>query len=846
MHRYLLLPDCSSIPRIAAALLLVALGSTLGRAGNEMRFVPDVIGQFNDLSVRPDPLGFYRGPSPDPSLCKHYQGIVRVAAADGTPYFIVTRSGVVPHEGVCHTGEDDPGNLLVVRMGSRDNNGERLRSNRLQRDTDISDTAPPAEDTTVNFFTYDGTMEGFPDYGHPGGMQVVDDVLVVALESPYDGGPDALFVFYDISDPENPAFLSAFDPEEEGVKSGSAGITPLANGHYLLVVTGGHNETVWFYESLSPDGTLTGSPTDLTSPTLDWVLKDIWQPDAGSEDADYLEQDWPNEPAHQTLQFLREGDINGALYLAGAHGVAGDPTAQDIMDLYRVDFIDDQVRLKKVSTQFMDSHPNLDSFLALPGNNVANFAAGSTFYVSPSGELLFYCTEHDNDGPDESVKVGEWRHIDMVRPGSPTLRPSVKLFGPYEVPEGGDTILTGLAESPITRAWIQLFSARDFSPVRYLVVDFSDWSKDSYDNFKDLDGSIADAHLGFNDEPSSWRWFAPWGCTIRANDDDFGDDDFPGEHTRTLFGTGEVESDADLGSVPNNSNSGNMDDELTSVQFFENCAEYYSTIPELFWDLDLSGFAETNGLIVTFPATGLDGPGDVQVLAEAFHPIDETSGYATATVHVTNVAPTIVQFELFDSLGLQIGTEVPFAIQGLPVTANGSFTDPGIPDHQTAILHWDDGQTDPSSAFDLFADAFGGAVGHVQHSHPYAIAGDFTVGLEVQDDDAGADSASAPVRVLTPAQAVAQVIDLLDQLIAGTTNRAQLTALLNARKELAGSAGGHGSNGALDKLEKNNKQAALVKLNKAIADLQQAQAAGADVGTLIALLQQVVTSITPA
>jgi len=70
------------------------------------------------------------------------------------------------------------------------------------------------------------------------------------------------------------------------------------------------------------------------------------------------------------------------------------------------------------------------------------------------------------------------------------------------------------------------------------VVDFLDWGKDDFDDFKNLDGSLLDLHRGFNDEASSWRWFAPVGCSIRANDDDFGDDDFPGEHTRTLNGTG--------------------------------------------------------------------------------------------------------------------------------------------------------------------------------------------------------------------------------------------------------------------------------------------------------------------
>ena len=39
------------------------------------------------------------------------------------------------------------------------------------------------------------------------------------------------------------------------------------------------------------------------------------------------------------------------------------------------------------------------------------FAAASGFHVTPTGELLFYATEHDNDGPAGtngrgSVKMG--------------------------------------------------------------------------------------------------------------------------------------------------------------------------------------------------------------------------------------------------------------------------------------------------------------------------------------------------------------------------------------------------------------------------------------------------------
>ena len=49
-------------------------------------FVPNVVEQFNALTQRADPIGFHIGESPDPSLCKHYQGLARIEGADGTPY----------------------------------------------------------------------------------------------------------------------------------------------------------------------------------------------------------------------------------------------------------------------------------------------------------------------------------------------------------------------------------------------------------------------------------------------------------------------------------------------------------------------------------------------------------------------------------------------------------------------------------------------------------------------------------------------------------------------------------------------------------------------------------------
>lgn len=117
--------------------LATASAQTSGRPDG-MRFVPDVMNQFRDLTERPDALGFHIDGSPDPSSCKHYQAITRVDGADGTPFFLVTRSGNTPEipgpNELCDLPDDTGnGHLIVVRMDSREKHGERMRSNRLSR-----------------------------------------------------------------------------------------------------------------------------------------------------------------------------------------------------------------------------------------------------------------------------------------------------------------------------------------------------------------------------------------------------------------------------------------------------------------------------------------------------------------------------------------------------------------------------------------------------------------------------------------------------------------------------------------------------------------------------------------
>ena len=311
----------------------------------QVRFVPDVIGQFNALTTRPDALGFHIGNGPDPSQCRHHQAVIRTEAADGTPYFIVSRSG--PPRDFC--GESiDPihvgnpiANLYIVRMGSRDKHGERMRSNRLQRNLTTSLTPPDERDRVVRSINFDGTTANWPKYDHPGGMQQVGNIVALGVEFPArilvgnwpDGqpryeqedpsAPDVLVMFLDVTDPENPQIKSRFiatqdeDAIDEEPRAGVVALTPCsagrigvpcATGHYLMAITGGtNNNPIHFYESTT---------TDLGSPNLSWKLIYTWHKEELQGG-----QDWP-ENGHQTFNFLREGNLNGTLYVAGARGRA--------------------------------------------------------------------------------------------------------------------------------------------------------------------------------------------------------------------------------------------------------------------------------------------------------------------------------------------------------------------------------------------------------------------------------------------------------------------------------------------------------------------------------------------
>ncbi|HKG20978.1 MAG TPA: hypothetical protein VKC34_03700, partial [Blastocatellia bacterium] len=296
----------------------------------EIYFVRDVIGQFNQLALRPDPLAFNLSPTaPDPKIGKHFQGIVR-RHGPGTPYMFLSRSGNDVLE--CVGCDDDPGNIFIVRMQSRDTNGERMRSNRLRLDWSIASTVypglpnfwptpPDTRDKNFRTIHFNG-QDGWPNYAHPGGMQTVGDVLVVPLSRPYNKGEsENLILFVDVSNPEAPAPLSQFDPlsvsdpsSEFGV--GEVAVTPVQNPggpgvRYIMLVAGASDRDVRLYRSRATEG---DGSTNLKNTNLTWDFIGSWN---RQNVTDTGEAAWPccESQSHQMFNFVRQGNMNGPLFL---------------------------------------------------------------------------------------------------------------------------------------------------------------------------------------------------------------------------------------------------------------------------------------------------------------------------------------------------------------------------------------------------------------------------------------------------------------------------------------------------------------------------------------------------
>lgn len=454
--------------------------------------------QFRNLQHHGAALAFHLGIGSDPRECRHYQGIGRTAALDGTPLLFLTQSGsptIACPEDITYFA---PAEILVVQMMSRNRTGESLNSNRLQPDLAADDTQPPNIDRGVAIVSFDGKSTDrvgqiWPKYWHAGGTQLIENVLVVPLECcqcgwmwlldplrnwvrrdcihrsmecPGNAGLALIDVGgFDLNRTDSAQLKLIYHQTYSIDSLGIVAVTKTPDrGTYLFAFTWGDSSILRFAESDSDN---------LRSVSAIELLPQVWH-------ADYLSSGtWR---AWQMLNFVN--DAEGNLYLFGTDNDSTLPfTGQDWITLFRFD-------LEKMRTGDMREtiHIVQERPLLLSDPNMGDLDAAAGLYVSPTGNLILYTADHDNEGPvDEDqqwvVEMGEFSVLDRQ---------------------------SSIRKVTTDTGWLELCAGRegwsDTSLQRCMLFTASAHEIDDWDDLA--------LHEHFDDEIESVRWFFPAGVVI--------------------------------------------------------------------------------------------------------------------------------------------------------------------------------------------------------------------------------------------------------------------------------------------------------------------------------------------
>lgn len=470
------------------------------------RFVPNPLKQLDELSFVGDYMGFYlrttAHPNPDfkdvtygpgSMAGNHMQSIGRLMRQKNSQYVVITRS-----VNSYYLGD----HLAVVQFGSRtDRNGFRFRSNRMDPAKDPDDTPPPATDVVVkstllkpcicpssgkscnfDWMYHDSTPDKCiacedPDtfwegWNHAGGMQIIGDYGVVALEqgAKVDNGR---VILVDFRNPLEPKNIYELDLGPNGKDPWGAGIVKLSDGTYLLAVfvNDGGNK-IWFYKSRN---------TSLCNPNASNVCQG---PDFQSDPI--IKYSWEAGP--QNISLL--ADENGQLYVW-----AGDKSEYDRLMLWELVINEMTDAWGRVLYQaglykLRDKHIYC-TFRGDPKQCDLDSASG--IYIDPDGRLLVYATEHDNGGP---------RYEDA---GTETTDGSVRMM------EFRSAVDPGPSVTSIETAWVELYADPYYNEGNEnsatLMIDYADREEENLCDFS----KIGLTGWNFNNNISSMRYDIPVG-----------------------------------------------------------------------------------------------------------------------------------------------------------------------------------------------------------------------------------------------------------------------------------------------------------------------------------------------
>jgi PKD domain len=492
---------------------------------------PNLEEQFENLALHGDALGARLEGAGDACACVHYQGIARGRDSDGVPHLFLTRSGndgwvYDPFIGeviigtrcelggcASFTADLKPGELVAVKLDSRASDGERLRSNLLEKGTNISDTKPPEEDRVVAAYYFNGEFpvaENFkgenPKYMHPGSMQLVDDVLVVALDKhcagdftaiDLDGSDDnctdtmlypsvgkGAIALIDVSDPQYAKLLSVHIPDViKGMNNVAA--TFVSNEEKYLFLWTADDDKYSFGWSYDENGNETNDlhKTDSIKKffTLDKDDIDEWM---AFQNFNFVWDSNNTETRDDDTLYLigTDNTRSGADYVFGG--------GNDWAKLFKVEFLGSPI--SSVEIEYVNK-----KHMKLNQPRMGDFDAAAGVYISPSGQLMLYAGDYDNAGEDGALQMGEYRNINVRHDGS--------------------------LSDDICGGWVELYSdpcgwsndecEGDDKPDRSLMFDYVDrgengFGKDDWLNLEDYDdyfGDTANA-VRFNLAEGQYAW----------------------------------------------------------------------------------------------------------------------------------------------------------------------------------------------------------------------------------------------------------------------------------------------------------------------------------------------------
>lgn len=653
---------------------------------NDYNSVADPVLKAIMLNSRPEPLGFHFGVWDGWLLgSAHIQGIARYNNVDGTAYLFVTTSNTF------HL--DNQGHLLIVEMASRNSAGERLGSNRvntcMQCNKTTKDIPPPPEDKVVSIHLF--------DWKHAGGMQIIDNYLIVAVEDGIRANEGKLgsFEIFDISDPTNP--VKIYQHPEFPCKTGVAGITKDDDGHYIVIIgtsdipnEGDSNKILFFLKSESPNNL-----TDFTF-LNSWVAE-----------GDFDTQGSALGTTYQTLNLIRDTRTE-YLYLFGMVSTSALPEGgDDYLDVFRVMNIDGEY---VVDGQNRLVHKHM--WCKTPdGAKLGDFIASGGVYISSSGELILYSTPHYGDTANgiEFIPVAEFRHIDVVSdPNSSARKPKAVLNDTYVLTEGDTVTFDGSESRPqFDKGWVQFFENANFQG-KMVLLDWVDYQNVGLINLDLIDGFGADA--------DSMNYYVPPNCRIylwHKSD---------GNKFHILEGAYSA-ADLDDHVWLINDIYGNpipttdpMGDDIKFVIFSGDGTQNFTGI-----EWNFGGSWSSNRSLIqewTYPDNGVFNV-SLRVTQD-----DGDNDTCTAKVFVINAEPIV-----------NAGND-RIAKQGNVVSFSGAFTDKGILD--THNITWDFGDGDSMD-------------GTLLANHTYTEIGSYIVKLTVTDDDGGVGFDTLEVKVIEAA-----------------------------------------------------------------------------------------------